>query len=179
MLSHQVDNEIEMRLLQPQHAQSLFALVDSNRNYLREWLPWLDKNIQQKDSLSFINNNLKIFAESQAFVCGIWHDGALVGVIGHNRIDWLNRISFPGYWLAQHAQGKGIMTKCCQALVQHAFAELGLNRVVITVAIGNQPSKAIPERLGFTREGVLRDAEWLYDRYVDHVIYGLLRRDKN
>jgi ribosomal-protein-serine acetyltransferase len=38
-------------------------------------------------------------------------------------------------------------------------------------------SRAIPEKLGFVQEGITRQEEWLYDHYVDHVIYGLLAKD--
>src|SRR3712207_8983550 len=51
-----------------------------------------------------------------------------------------------------------------------SFLELGLNRVSIACATENKKSCAIPERLGFRREGVQRQAEWLYDHFVDHVI---------
>jgi ribosomal-protein-serine acetyltransferase len=53
------------------------------------------------------------------------------------------------------------------------------NRVVIACASKNQRSRAIPERLGFTHEGVAREAEWLYDRFVDSEIYALLNREWN
>ena len=69
------------------------------------------------------------------------------------------------------------MTQCCRALIEHAFTDLQLNRVVITCATGNHRSQAIPERLGFCREGTLRETEWLYDHYVDHFVYGLLRSE--
>ena len=45
---------------------------------------------------------------------------------------------------------------------------------MIHCAVGNRRSRAIPERLGFTQEGIARDAEWLYDHYVDLVTYSLL-----
>jgi ribosomal-protein-serine acetyltransferase len=49
--------------------------------------------------------------------------------------------------------------------------------VEIGCAPGNRKSCAIPERLGFTREGVLRQREWLYDHFVDHVVYGILAEE--
>src|SRR3712207_9579419 len=55
-----------------------------------------------------------------------------------------------------------------------SFLELGLNRVGIACAVENEKSCAIPERLGFRNEGVQRQAEWLYDRFVDHVGYAVL-----
>ncbi|MEN1761147.1 GNAT family protein [Anoxynatronum sibiricum] len=49
-----------------------------------------------------------------------------------------------------------------------------LNRVEIRCATGNHKSRAIPQQLRFVAEGVLREAEWLYDHYVDHVVYAML-----
>jgi ribosomal-protein-serine acetyltransferase len=49
-----------------------------------------------------------------------------------------------------------------------------LNKVEIHCAVDNKRSRAIPERLGFTQEGIIRANQWLYDHYVDDVIYGML-----
>jgi ribosomal-protein-serine acetyltransferase len=174
MFEHQVDDEIRLRLLESCHVDALFALVDANRQYLRHWLPWLDANITVSDTLHFIQATQKQFAANSGFVAGIWYRGKLVGVIGHNRLDWENRISWLGYWLAEKFQGRGIMTKSCRALINHAFAELKLNRIDIRCAVKNRKSQAIPEQLGFRNEGTIRQAEWLYDKFVDHVVYGLL-----
>ncbi len=69
------------------------------------------------------------------------------------------------------------MTAASQALVSHAFDHAQLNRVEIRCATGNDKSRAIPVRLGFREEGLLRDAEWLYDHFVDHIVYAMLSRD--
>jgi len=177
MFEHKVDDDITLRLLEPRHADALFALVDANRQHLRQWLPWLDANSAVSDTLQFIKMTQKQFADNAGFVAGIWYCGDIVGVVGHNRIDWENRISYPGYWLTEGFQGKGIMTKSCHALINHAFGELNLNRVDIRCAVENSKSRAIPERLGFRQEGVIRQAEWLYDKFVDHVVYGVLSND--
>ncbi len=69
------------------------------------------------------------------------------------------------------------MTAACRAMVNHAFDELNLHRVEIKCATGNRKSCAIPERLGFTKEGVIKDGEWLYDRFVDLVLYRMLDQE--
>jgi ribosomal-protein-serine acetyltransferase len=79
-----------------------------------------------------------------------------------------------GYWLSEELQGRGLVTAACRAMVDHAFEELELNRVSIACATENIKSCAIPERLGFRQEGVVRQAEWLYDHFVDHVLYATL-----
>jgi ribosomal-protein-serine acetyltransferase len=71
------------------------------------------------------------------------------------------------------------MTKVANALTEYAFKELYLNKVEIRAAVGNKKSRSIPERLGFFNEGCIRQAEWLYDHYVDHIVYGMLVNEWN
>ena len=66
------------------------------------------------------------------------------------------------------------MTQATQVLVDIAFKEYKLNRVEILAAEQNHKSRAIPERLGFIEEGCLHEYEWLYDHFVDHIVYGML-----
>jgi ribosomal-protein-serine acetyltransferase len=174
VFSHKLGENTELRLLEERHAQELTDLTDRNREYLRAWLPWVDTSRTIEDRKNFIRGALKQFAENNGFTAGIWHEGRLAGVIGYHTIDWENRTTAVGYWLGEEFQGRGLVTAACRALVDHAFEELGLNRVSIACATENKKSCAIPERLGFRREGVVRQAEWLYDHFVDHVVYATL-----
>jgi ribosomal-protein-serine acetyltransferase len=174
MFSHKLNENTELRLLEERHAQELTDLTDRNREHLRAWLPWVDTNRTVEDRQNFIRGALKQFAGNQGFTAGIWHEGRLAGVIGYHSIDWENRTTAVGYWLSEELQGRGLLTAACRAMVDHAFEELELNRVSITCATENMKSCAIPERLGFRQEGVVRQAEWLYDHFVDHVLYATL-----
>lgn len=69
------------------------------------------------------------------------------------------------------------MTACVKRLVRHAFEDLDLNRITLPIATENRRSRAVAERLGFRQEGVLRQAEWLYDHFVDHVLYAQIQSD--
>lgn len=172
-----VGDETELCMLEGRHAQELFDLVDTNREHLRVWLPWVDYETSVEDSKAFIKSGLRQFAGNDGFQLGIWYKGELAGVIGYHHINWSSRKVEIGYWLAESFQGKGLMTRACQTLATYAFDELELNKVTIECATGNSRSCAIPQRLGFVQEGILRDAEWLYDHYVDHRIFGMLARD--
>ena len=124
MLRHMINPGLELRLLQPPDAKALFAVIDANRASLRVWLPWVDATKNLADTEKYIAGTQRDYAETRAFTDGIWSSGQLVGVIGHNRIDWAQRIGFPAYWIAPDAEGKGIMTQCCRAVIEHAFGEL-------------------------------------------------------
>lgn len=177
MLSISIDNETELRTYEEKDAKEVFAMVDHNRAYLREWLPWVDGNTSVQDTREFIRDALTQLANNDGFQAGIWYRGMFVGGIGYHGLDRGNRKMEIGYWLDASSQGKGLMTRACKTLVTYAFSEFGLNRVEIRCATGNTRSRAIPERLGFTQEGILREVAWLYDHFVDLVVYGMLARE--
>ena len=178
MFYSRVNDRIELRLLQIADADELFALTDSNRSYLRTWLPWLDGTNSVVDTKSFIEYTLETSASGRGLTATISYEGLIVGLVGYNQIDRENRIGYIGYWLAAEYQGKGIMTTSCQTICDYGFTDLNLNRLVINCATENQSSRSIPERLGFIHEGTIHDAEWLYDRFVNHETYALLDRDR-
>ena len=177
MFEFVVDNEVVLKMLDIMHANQLFELTDSCRPYLKQWLPWVDGTKSVEDTKSFIEMTKKQFAENNGFQAGIWYKGSIAGVIGFHRIDWANKSTSIGYWLGEKYQGNGLMTKSTRSLVNYAISEIKLNRVEIRCAEKNFRSQAIPERLGFIREGVSREAEWLYDHFVDHIVYGILARE--
>ena len=177
MFSYKIDDETEIRLFAEQHADRLFALVDENRDYLREWLPWVDGTKTAEDTRNFIRISLEQFAANGGFAAGLWYRGELAGTIGFHKIDWPNQKAEIGYWISAGFQGKGIVTRAARALVDYTFNELGLNRMEIRCAEGNKKSRAIAERLGFHQEGTLRQSLLLNDHYVDMVIYGMLKEE--
>ncbi|KMK77533.1 GNAT family N-acetyltransferase [Alkalihalobacillus pseudalcaliphilus] len=174
---YKVNEDIRLRLFESRHAEELFQLTWESRSSLREWLPWVDYIKEVKDSNVFIESSLKQFSQNNGFQAGIWYRGSLAGVIGLHEINWANKTTSIGYWLGTDYIGKGLMTKSCKAIIQYCFGELDLNRIEIRAATGNKKSQAIPERLGFLQEGCIRSGEFLYDRFVDHYVYGLLKSD--
>ena len=177
MFTLKVDQEIELQLFQLHHAEELFYLVDNNRNHLRKWLPWVDNMTSPAQYHSIIPIWLKQFADNQGFNTGIRYNSELIGSIGFHNIDWNNKQSSLGYYLAEGFEGKGIMTRTVQALVNYAFFQFNLNRIEIRCGVKNKKSRAIPERLGFMQEGVIRDGEFLYNHFHDLAVYGMLARD--
>ncbi|HWC96929.1 MAG TPA: GNAT family protein [Candidatus Sulfopaludibacter sp.] len=175
---HRVIGEAaEIRQFEPRHAEMVFGVVERNRQYLREWLPWVDQTKSSHEIREFILRAQSQYHSNQGPNAGIWVEGEFAGSIGCHKIDWINRSCSIGYWIDARYQGRGIVTTCCESLLDYLFHEMGLHRVVIQCGTGNAKSGAIPKRLGFTREGVSRDAEWVNDRWIDLVVWSMLENE--
>ena len=177
MFSASVRPGFELRLIEERHAPQLFAAIDRERDQLGEWLPWVDATRTEDDTLSFIRSALEQFASNSGVVAGIWEPDGVAGVVGMHKIDWLSRNVELGYWLSRRFRGSGLMTDACRRMISHAFEELGLHRVSVRCAARNVKSCAVPERLGFTLEGTLREAQFLNGRYEDLRLFAMLRPD--
>lgn len=174
-MEFELEQNHKLRVLQPQDAKALFALVDRNRSHLRRWLPWLDHQTEEANSAFFIQKMQRQQAAGESLVCGIFVDDELVGMCSYNEIDKTDRSVEIGYWLSEDAQGKGIITRSTNFFIEYAFEHLGIEKVQIPVAEENFKSRAICERLGFVSEGVKIDAEDLYGTFVNHVCYAMTK----
>jgi len=171
------NNHIRIELIQEQHSAAIFEMVDANRAHLRPWLPFVDRMQSPEFAHSFVKGTLQRNANGTEYACVIFVGHTMVGRIGIYKLDAQNKTGEIGYWLIEPYQGKGIMTQACRALMDFSFADLQLNRLEIKCGTQNHKSKGIPERLNFTHEGVLRQAEWLYDKFIDLDLYAFLKTD--
>lgn len=177
MLTHKLNDHLSLRMFTIGDADELFTLTMASKDHLKEWLGWLDYTETVEDTRKNIESRLKAIVETGGYPksFAIIYDNQIAGTIGFNDLDPYNKCGAIGYWLGETFQGKGIMSQALEALIDYGFKDLGLHKIEIRVAEGNAKSRALPERLGFKQEGVLRDAEWLYDHYVNHIVYGLLK----
>jgi ribosomal-protein-serine acetyltransferase len=177
IFSMQIDENIQLRLFEVRHAEAYFALAERNRDHLHTWTDVKAYEGSVETVRDLIKQQLLKFANDQGYHLGIWYQGDLIGNLSYTNLDRRSRKVELGYWIDASMQGKGIVTKACQAMIAYAFEEHGLNKVEIICALDNQRSRAIPERLGFTLEGIHRQADWQRDHFDDIVLYGLLAEE--
>jgi ribosomal-protein-alanine N-acetyltransferase len=104
--------------------------------------------------------------------------GGFVGTCGFHLMTFLRgRRAEIGYDLAPTWWGRGVMDEVMPAALGFAFGPLGLRRVEAMVNPGNDHSRAVLERHGFTREGVLRDYGFWRGRFWDQILYARLADD--
>lgn len=171
MFSYRIDDDLELRLIEERHAEEYFSLCDRNRDRFY----WLKEDYSLEDAKSFLKRDLtENFARNNGFQAGIWFRGKLVGAVRYNDIDWTNKSTSLGGWIDSSFEGQGLITKATRVLITYAFGELKLNRLEAHCHSENWRSRAMAEKLGFTQEAILREAEWRNDGFADVVIYGLL-----
>jgi ribosomal-protein-serine acetyltransferase len=168
---------VELSLVEERQAPALFAVVDRDRAHLRQWLPWVDGTREESDTLQFIQAHMEQFASNAGFAAIIWENGQIAGIIGTHQINWAHRRVELGYWLAAEFQGRGLITDSCRSVLKYLFTEMQLNRIEILCAVGNTKSKAVPTRLGFTYEGILREAELLNGQFMDLEVHSMLQSE--
>lgn len=114
---------------------------------------------------------------------GIWwavcleDTGSFAGACGFNHLVAENRKAEIGFWLLPEFQQRGYMGEIIPHVLEHGFSSLDLNRVEAVIETGNESSRALVRKLGFTFEGTLRECELKNGRFIDLEYYALLRKD--
>ena len=173
-----ISDVAELRLLLEADANELHQLIEANRAHIAAWLPW---GAEQKfaDTLEFIRGTRAQLERNDGLQVAILIDDRIAGVIGYTNVNWEERSTGIGYWLAAEHQGRGIMSAAATALTNHAFSTWELRRVTIRVATENARSRAIPERLGYHEETIQPKAQRVGDRDLDLVVYAITAADWN
>lgn len=155
-------------------ATELFNMVQKNRVYLEPWLGWVDFIRVPEDEFCIVQSVAQVDT-GKYFICVNKHIHGMVGFVQEYKSKQTVEI---GYWLDNAMNGRGIMTRAVDKLTGLAFNVWGANRVEIQAAIENKKSRAIPERLGFNQDGILRQREIVRPGVVQDVaMYSKLKTE--
>ena len=173
----EIEEDLSLESLNEKHVQPIFLLALRNKLHIREWFPWVDLMETSEFMANYIKaSTLRCEAGTEhAFV--ILKGEEVVGRIGLHRIDLQNRVGEIGYWIGEEYQGNGLITKACGGLIAYAFDTLLLNRIEIRCGMTNTKSQKIAERLGFTLEGISRQAYFVRDAFFDLKVYSMLKSE--
>jgi len=147
---------------------------------LNQWLPWARMDYTPSDTAAFIRESVQAWKEERAWDYSIrMKDDAKrhVGNISFWTVSKLGKIAEIGYWVRSDETGRGICTEAVGLLLEEAFGALGYHKVVLRIAVGNDASDRVAEKLGFTREGILREELLIRGNWVDHSLWSLLDRE--
>jgi len=130
--------------------------------------------------LEFIEESFDRFTrlESQGFFIRYLPDHTFVGTAKLDAISKHTRSAWDGIMIGdKRYHGKGLAGQVYSELLNYAFNKLGLNRVNGGCNENNVPMIKTFERLGYSLEGRLRQADYIDGEFSDHLYFGILRKD--
>jgi RimJ/RimL family protein N-acetyltransferase len=162
--------------LRPWRDSDMHALVEACRD--PEIVRWtrVPDNYGEADARAYLLQRYDAVLAGTTAPFAIVHtvEQTLIGSISLMRIDSENRRGEVGYWLAREARGQGHATRAVGLICNWGVTQLGLERIDLLAATGNEPSQRVAERSGFTREATLRAYMRGKDGQQDMVAFGLL-----
>ena len=169
-------NRVSLRWISEEDVDALYRIF-SNTEVMRYWgtPPLADRNAAVK-LLQEIHDGFRL---QTSLKWGIARrtDDALIGTASLFNLNLDNHRAEIGYCLDRPQWGNGYMNEALQALLAYGFRELALHRIEADVDPRNSASLQTVERLGFQREGYLRERWQVNGEIQDTVFYGLLRSD--
>jgi ribosomal-protein-serine acetyltransferase len=147
---------------------------------LNQWLPWARMDYGTGDTTAFIRESMAAWREDRAWDYSIRvkeDPGRHVGNVSFWTVSKLGKILEIGYWVRSDETSKGICTEAVDRILQEAFEALSYHKAVLRIAVGNDASDRVAQKLGFTREGVLREELLIRGNWIDHSHWSLLDRE--
>ena len=156
--------------------EPLFDAVESSRESLENWLPWVPNCCDVAGAERYILSSQADWQNGRAFRFAIRRTGdpMLIGALSFENVSRHHRHADLGYWLRRSAWGQGLASDACALALKFAFKKLGLKRLSCAAGSENLRSLKLIEALGFCFEGIARQAEFVGGRYVNHRVYSLL-----
>lgn len=160
-------------------AAAFVAAVLESHVTMAKWMPWAHANYTEAEALSWFAHCAAARESGTAYEFGIFHSEsqAFVGGCGLNQLNLMHGFCNLGYWVRPSARRQGAALSAIEALSRHAFADIGLGRVEIVVATGNEPSMAVAEKAGAWRECLARNRLKLHAEWSDAYVYSLVPAD--
>jgi RimJ/RimL family protein N-acetyltransferase len=170
------DGVVGLRAPRRSDATELFEAIRLSLPELLPWMAWAHPDYSEVEAAEWVRRAARAFADGLEFqfVARTLATGEVLGTIGLNAIDRLNRWANLGYWLRSDRVGQGFVTRSAALVAGFGFGELGLGRIEVLAAVGNRRSQAVAERLGALREGVLRRRLRVGDDVQDAVVFSLV-----
>jgi ribosomal-protein-serine acetyltransferase len=174
VLGHPLGDGAELRGLEPWQADEFAAHVARVRDHLAPWVPFATRVVDAESARGLLQFFADLQARDEGRIYGIHRDGKLVGGTLFRAFDTRTGICEIGVWLAPEMQGRGLVTRAANVLLDWAFGPRGMARAEWRTDPRNERSRAVAQRLGMTREGVLRSSFPLGDDRNDTEVWSLL-----
>ena len=171
---------LALRPFRRRDAAALYDAVAPSLPELRRWLPWAATEYTRAAAQHFVRDSVSAWVEGRAFDFAVRTKDDPDRHLGNVSV-WFtshpNKVGEVGYWVRTDETGRGVCTEAAARVLQVAFEELQMHRVMLRIAVGNTASERVATKLGFVHEGLLRDEVKVGSRWLDHTVWGLLESE--
>ena len=157
-------------------AEDIWRATQSSLTELVHWMAWAATSTLQETRTFAIQAEVQ-WAANVAYHFTIVQGGEVIGGVGLEIRGPLEGLGELGYWVRSDRCGRGFATESAASVVEFAFGDLDLHRIELRAGVGNRASQRVAEKLGFRREGTLRQASGRPEAPYDCYLYGLLASD--
>jgi RimJ/RimL family protein N-acetyltransferase len=170
---------VRIRLYEPADADDILAAALESVADMNRWMPWCHPGYSLQESKDWLDDQKMKRKSKDSFEFAILGRGdAYLGGCGLNRIDKEYQTANLGYWVRSSATGQGVAPEAARQLIEWAFANTELNRLEILCAEDNTRSQRVAEKIGATREGLLRCRLILNKEIHNAIVYAVVRDDQ-
>lgn len=172
-----LDQHLQLRPYELDDFQALFDAINNSRQHLGPWLNWVANTTRAEHSLEFIQQAQHQRHTLEALALGIFYDNMVIGGVGMH--DWRHDTGRAqvGYWITKEFEGRGIIARSLEGLIDYLFRVTGLNKIEIHYVPANIRSAHVAEKLGFRLEGIIRHSTMRNGMPEDTIVTGLLRNE--
>ncbi|MES2922077.1 MAG: GNAT family N-acetyltransferase [Verrucomicrobiota bacterium] len=165
-----------IRPYQLEDIDEVYAAADESREFIRKWMGWMTPEYSREDAGNWVELAVASWDREESYEHVIIDsaDGSIVGACGLNLLNRVNGVCNLGYWVRASRIGEGAARQASLSLRDFGFGTLGLNRLEIVVADGNQFSRKVAETAGAVYEGLQRLRLKVGDVAHDAHMYALL-----
>jgi len=175
MFSIEIDKHVSVLFLHHRFKTDFYKLYKGNKLQFSKWFGWPSESDSPSYFEALIKDGLYDYARGKAVHCGISFDEQMIGYIGLTNINYeLNKAELR-FLIAPEFEGRGIMHKVCTKIIAYSFDFLALEKLEMSIATEDLASRKACEALGFQLEGILKCADNIKGKLIDHARYGLLR----
>ena len=179
-MSLHIDNLV-INLIQMEDSKSVVDYVNENRSFLQPWEPTRKENyyteagwLQRIQQISQLQHHGMYYQ----FLIREFGESEILGtIIYQNFVHFPSHSAVVGYALSEHAQGRGIMTRCLGVTNQWVMEKHNLHRIQAAYMERNHRSAAVLETLGFKHEGIAEGFLLINGQWEDHLMTALVNQD--
>jgi RimJ/RimL family protein N-acetyltransferase len=173
------DKVVVLRRFHPRDVDALHAAVDESLEQLIPWMSWAHPGYGRDDVAEFIHIVGDTWEAGRYFALAITdaQDGTMLGVASLSHVHPVYHFCNLGYWIRSSRRGNGLAARAARLAARFGLESLGLIRVEVVIAVGNEASLRVAEKSGAKREGILRDRVTVRERILDAVMFSFTRGD--